>query len=76
MHSLIDQANRQDGCPKALVRAIESRPELASWVLKTLNSERFSLSRQLKSLQQAIVEVGLNTVRHLVLVMVSAVCVG
>ena len=68
IHHVIDEASRQDGCPKTLVRALESRPDLASWVLDTLNSERFSLSVTVTSIRHALVTVGLNTFRQLVLV--------
>lgn len=68
MSQVIEHANRQDGCPRALVRAIESRPELACWVLDTLNSERFSLAVTVTSIHHAMVTVGQNTFRQLVLV--------
>lgn len=68
MTKVLEHANRQDGCPRALVRAIESRPELARWVIDTLNSERFSLAVPVTSVHHAMVTVGQNTFRQLVLV--------
>jgi c-di-GMP-related signal transduction protein len=68
MTKVIEHANCREGCPKALVKAIESRPELARWVLDTLNSERFSLAVTVTSVHHAMVTVGQNTFRQLVLV--------
>ena len=65
---LIAAASRVDGSPKALLSSLETRPELARWILYTINSERFSLGVHVSSIRHAMLAVGHNTFRQLVLV--------
>jgi HD-like signal output (HDOD) protein len=69
--SVIEHANRYDASPRVLISTLESRPELARWVLDTINSDRFSLGVPVNTLRQAMVTVGQNTFRQLVLVTAS-----
>jgi HD-like signal output (HDOD) protein len=66
--SIIDVASRPHGSPKALVSVLEARPELARWIIDTINSERFSLAITVTSVRHAMVVIGQNTFRQLVLV--------
>jgi c-di-GMP-related signal transduction protein len=68
LRTVIVYANRRDGCPKALLSILDSRPELARWLIDTINSERFSLGVTVTSVRHAMITVGQNTFRQLVLV--------
>ena len=68
LRSLIEIANRPDLSPKSLLSALETRPELVRWIVYTVNSERFSLAVPATSIRHAMVLVGHNTFRQLVVV--------
>jgi len=51
--------------PKDLVKVIESDPVMTMKLLKLVNSAYFALSRNIASIQHALVYLGLNTVKNL-----------
>ncbi|MBF0293963.1 MAG: HDOD domain-containing protein [Magnetococcales bacterium] len=53
--------------PKDLVRVIDHDPVLTLKLLQLVNSPYFGLSRQIGSIRQAVVFVGINTIKNLVL---------
>lgn len=54
-----------DAAPKELVRLVEHDPILTMKVLKLVNSAYFGLGRQVSSIKQGVVYVGVNTIKHL-----------
>ncbi|MBF0126183.1 MAG: HDOD domain-containing protein [Magnetococcales bacterium] len=53
--------------PKDLVRVIDHDPVLTLKLLQLVNSPYFGLSRQISSIKQAVVFVGINTIKNLAL---------
>ena len=53
--------------PKDLVRVIDHDPVLTMKILKVANSAYFGLTRQIVSINHAVVYLGLNTVKHVAL---------
>ncbi|MBF0428252.1 MAG: HDOD domain-containing protein [Magnetococcales bacterium] len=53
--------------PKDLIRIIELDPVLTLKLLQLVNSPYFGLSRQISSIKQAVVFVGINTIKNLAL---------
>ncbi|MBF0628127.1 MAG: HDOD domain-containing protein [Magnetococcales bacterium] len=53
--------------PKELVRVIDLDPVLTMKLLQLVNSPYFGLSRQIGSIRQAVVFVGINTIKNLAL---------
>ena len=53
--------------PKQLVKVIDHDPVLTMKILKIANSAYFGLSRQIVSINHAVVYLGLNTVKHVAL---------
>jgi len=53
--------------PKELVKVIDHDPVLTMKILKVANSAYFGLSRQIVSINHAVVYLGLNTVKHVAL---------
>ncbi|MBF0340431.1 MAG: HDOD domain-containing protein [Magnetococcales bacterium] len=53
--------------PKELVRVIDLDPVLTIKLLQLVNSPYFGLSRQIGSIRQAVVFVGINTIKNLAL---------
>ena len=51
--------------PKDLVRLVEHDPILTMRVLRLVNSAYFGLSRQVTSIKQGVVYIGVNSIRHL-----------
>ncbi len=51
--------------PKDLVKVIESDPVMTMKLLKLVNSAYFALSRNIASIQHALVYLGMNTVKNL-----------
>jgi HD-like signal output (HDOD) protein len=54
-----------DAAPKELVRLVEHDPILTMKVLKLVNSAYFGLGRQVTSIKQGVVYIGVNTIKHL-----------
>lgn len=58
--------------PRELVNVVDRDPVLALNLLKVVNSPYFGLSNTVSSIQQAVVYVGINTLKNLALRVVSA----
>ena len=54
-----------DAAPKELVRLVEHDPILTMKVLRLVNSAYFGLGRQVTSIKQGVVYIGVNTIKHL-----------
>jgi HD-like signal output (HDOD) protein len=54
-----------DAEPRELVHLVEHDPILTLKVLKLVNSAYFGLGRQVSSIKQGVVYVGVNTIKHL-----------
>ncbi|HIJ84744.1 MAG: metal dependent phosphohydrolase [Magnetococcales bacterium] len=54
--------------PKELVRVIEQDPILTMHLLKLVNSEHFGLARKITAIKQAVVFLGINTIKNLALI--------
>jgi len=57
--------------PKDLVKVIESDPLLTIKILKMVNSAFFALSRHVASVQQALVYIGMNTIKNMAITIAS-----
>jgi HD-like signal output (HDOD) protein len=64
---LIEEVNRPDPEVARIVRVISGSPELATRVLRTVNSVRFGLRHQIKTLKHAVVLLGLRQIRSIAL---------
>ena len=53
--------------PKEIVQVVDHDPVLTLHLLKMVNSPYFGLSRRISSIKQAVVFVGINTMKHLAL---------
>ena len=62
---ILELTSKGDASPKELVRLVEHDPILTMKVLKLVNSAYFGLGRQVTSIKQGVVYVGVNTVKHL-----------
>lgn len=62
---IIALANEIDCPSKELVQQITNDPILTTKVLKLVNSAFFGLSREIESIQQSVVYVGINTIKNL-----------
>jgi hypothetical protein len=70
-NQLVEQADKQETTPKALLAALSNCPAVARRVIVAVNSGRFGLSAPVSSLLQAHVALGQNTFRQLILDTVS-----
>ncbi|MDX8394871.1 MAG: HDOD domain-containing protein [Mariprofundaceae bacterium] len=68
---LIEMSNNLNCSPKDLVQVIEHDPILAMKVLKMVNSAFFGLSRDVVSIQHALVYLGMNTIKNLAISIAS-----
>jgi two-component system, cell cycle response regulator len=64
---VLDLATSRDASVREIASVIENDPALASKVLRTVNSSFFGLSRRCGSIQQALVFLGLHSLKSLVL---------
>lgn len=64
---VLDLASSRDASVREIASVIENDPALASKVLRTVNSSFFGLSRRCGSIQQALVFLGLHSLKSLVL---------
>jgi len=64
---ILKETESPDACAQTIERMIGSEQALASKVLRVVNSAYYGLSGQVTSLQQAIVILGMQQVRNLVL---------
>lgn len=62
---ILEITSTGEAAPKELVRLVEHDPILTMKVLKLVNSAYFGLGRQVTSIKQGVVYVGVNTVKHL-----------
>lgn len=60
-------ASSMDASTKEIVQVIERDPVLTVKILKVINSAFFGLHEKVNSVQRAVVHIGLNTVKNLVL---------
>jgi len=65
VHQVMSMTADINCSPKDLVKVIESDPIMTMKILKLVNSAFFSLSRNVASVQHALVYLGLNTVKNL-----------
>jgi len=65
VHQVMTLSSDINCSPKDLVSVIERDPVLTMKILKMVNSAFFSLSRQVASVQHALVYLGMNTVKNL-----------
>ena len=65
VHQVMTLSSDINCSPKDLVGVIERDPVLTMKILKMVNSAFFSLSRQVASVQHALVYLGMNTVKNL-----------
>lgn len=65
VHQIMSMTADINCSPKDLVKVIESDPIMTMKILKLVNSAFFSLSRNVASVQHALVYLGLNTVKNL-----------
>jgi diguanylate cyclase (GGDEF)-like protein len=64
---VIDYLNQPDITAVKLAKIIEQNPELSANFLKVVNSPFFGFNRNIYSIHQAVVTLGFNTVKHLIL---------
>jgi len=62
---LIEMTNDINCSPKDLVQVIEHDPVMTMKILKLVNSAFFALSRDVLSIQHALVYLGMNTIKNL-----------
>ncbi len=62
---IISLTAKVDCSPKQLVKVIEHDPVLTMRVLKLVNSAYFGLSREVTSVNHAVIYVGINTIKNL-----------
>lgn len=72
VHQVLAEARHKEPNPVRLERLISHDPALATKLLKFANSAYYGLSRQVTSVGQAILVLGLNQVRHIVLSLATA----
>jgi len=65
VHQIMSMTADINCSPKDLVKVIERDPIMTMKILKLVNSAFFSLSRNVASVQHALVYLGLNTVKNL-----------
>jgi len=64
---VIEAVQKESPSLKEVAEIISVDPSLSAKVLKTVNSPFYGLANKIKSVNQAIIFLGLNTVKHLVL---------
>ena len=64
---VLELTSGRDASVREIASVIENDPALASKVLRTVNSSFFGLSRRCGSIQQALVFLGLHSLKALVL---------
>lgn len=67
VHKIIDVANNRSSSAQNLTDVIQLDPVLTAKVIKMVNSAYFGLPQQIKSLKQAVVMLGINTVKNVAL---------
>lgn len=64
---LLELTRDPDVDARAVVAVLETDPVMTARILKTINSAFYGLSRQVASVQHAVVLLGINTVKHMAL---------
>ncbi len=72
VHKILDITSNTDCSPKELVAIIEHDPILTIKVLKLVNSAYFGLSREVTSVNHAVVYVGINTIKNVAISVATA----
>lgn len=72
VHRVIELTSSLDTPPKAIVAVIEHDPILTMRLLKTVNSPYFGLAREVTGIKQAVVYVGMNTVKNVAITVATA----
>lgn len=67
VHLILQLTSNIDCDPRDLVRVVDHDPVLTLHLLKLVNSPYFGLSRKISSIKQAVVFVGINTMKNLAL---------
>lgn len=67
VHKIIEVANDRSSSAQDLTDVIQLDPVLTAKVIKMVNSAYFGLPQQIKSLKQAVVMLGINTVKNVAL---------
>jgi len=65
VHQVMELSSDINCSPKDMVNVIERDPVLTMKILKMVNSAFFALSRQVASVQHALVYLGMNTIKNL-----------
>ncbi len=71
VHQVLELTASPDCPPKKIVAVIEHDPVLTMSLLKTVNSAYFGLSKQIAGVKQAVVYVGLNTVKNVAIMVAT-----
>lgn len=72
VHRVIELTSSLDTPPKEIVAVIEHDPILTMRLLKTVNSPYFGLAREVTGIKQAVVYVGMNTVKNVAITVATA----
>jgi len=72
VHRVIELTSSIDTPPKEIVGVIEHDPILTMRLLRTVNSPYFGLSREVTGIKQAVVYVGMNTVKNVAITVATA----
>ena len=72
VHRVLELTSSIDTPPKEIVAVIEHDPILTMRLLKTVNSPFFGLSREVTGIKQAVVYVGMNTVKNVAITVATA----
>jgi putative nucleotidyltransferase with HDIG domain len=72
VHRVIELTSSLDTPPKEIVAVIEHDPILTARLLKTVNSPYFGLAREVAGIKQAVVYVGMNTVKNVAITVATA----
>lgn len=71
VHKVLIMTASSDCSPKALVKVIEHDPILTAEVLRLVNSAYFGLSRNVTSINHAVVYVGINTIKNVAIALAT-----
>lgn len=72
VHQVLALTASADCSPKALVAVIERDPILTLKVLKLVNSAFFGLSKEIDTVNRAVIYVGINTIKNLAISVATA----
>lgn len=71
VNRILDLTSSADCSPKEVVSVIEHDPVLTMKLLKMVNSAYFGLAKEVSSIKQAVVYVGINTVKNIAITMAT-----